>query len=46
MTETLKEIVFSVFKDADVNRIEAHVDPRNVGSGKVLEKSGLTYYRA
>jgi ribosomal-protein-alanine N-acetyltransferase len=43
MTETLKEIVFYLFKYVDVNRIEAHIDPRNVGSGKVLEKSGLTY---
>jgi ribosomal-protein-alanine N-acetyltransferase len=30
------------FKDLDVERIEAYVDPDNIGSQRVLEKNGFT----
>lgn len=43
MTETLGKITDFLFTQVGVNRVEAHVDPRNDGSGRVLEKSGFTY---
>ncbi len=32
-----------LFSKVSANRIEAHVDPRNEGSGAVLVKSGFRY---
>lgn len=43
MTEAVKEVVDFLFTKVGVNRIEAHADPRNTGSGSVLLKSGFSY---
>jgi RimJ/RimL family protein N-acetyltransferase len=40
-TEALRAIIQYGFDTLDLNRIEADIDPRNVGSGRVLEKVGF-----
>lgn len=42
-SEALKRLVQFFFEEVKVNRIESRFDPRNAGSGKVMEKSGLKY---
>lgn len=42
-TEAVRAVVDFLFSEVAVNRIEAHVDPRNQGSGSVLLKAGFTY---
>jgi len=41
-TEAVRLAVQSGFKDLEVERIEAFVDPENKGSQRVLEKNGFT----
>lgn len=42
-TEAVQTVVYFLFSKVDVNRIEAHIDPRNEGSGSVLIKSNFKY---
>jgi RimJ/RimL family protein N-acetyltransferase len=41
-TQAIKLAIEAGFKDLDVERIEAFVDPGNIGSKRVLEKNGFT----
>lgn len=41
-TKAIKLAIESGFNDLDVERIEAYVDPSNIGSQRVLEKNGFT----
>ncbi|GIP31686.1 GNAT family N-acetyltransferase [Paenibacillus sp. J2TS4] len=41
MTEVLKAVLDYGFKELELNRIEAFIDPDNISSRKLLEKSGL-----
>lgn len=41
MSEALKELLRFGFEEMGLNRIEAFIDPRNIGSRKALEKIGL-----
>lgn len=43
MSEALKKIIDFLFETTDVNRIEAEHDIKNPGSGRVMEKSGMTF---
>ena len=43
MTEAFKRVIAFLFEEVKANRICAHHDTENVGSGKVMQKSGLTY---
>lgn len=40
-TEAVKLAIKNGFQDLDVKRIEAYIDPSNLGSRKVLEKNGF-----
>ena len=40
-TEALRALVRHGFDALDLNRIEADIDPRNIGSARVLEKLGF-----
>jgi RimJ/RimL family protein N-acetyltransferase len=40
-TEALRTIIRHGFDALDLNRIEADIDPRNIGSARVLEKLGF-----
>ncbi|MCH4171151.1 MAG: GNAT family N-acetyltransferase [Lactobacillus sp.] len=42
-TEAFKEVIAYLFASTDVNRIEAKHDTANTFSGKVMQKSGLTF---
>lgn len=42
-TEAVQTVVDFLFSQISANRIEAHIDPRNEGSGAVLVKSGFRY---
>lgn len=42
VTQAIKLAIETGFKDLDVERIEAYVDPANIGSQRVLEKNGFT----
>jgi len=42
-TEAVQVVVDFLFSQVAANRIEAHIDPRNEGSGAVLVKSGFRY---
>lgn len=42
-TEAVQTVVDFLFSQVSINRIEAHVDPRNIGSGSVLVKSSFRY---
>ncbi|USS90477.1 GNAT family N-acetyltransferase [Fructilactobacillus carniphilus] len=41
--EAVKLVIAYLFQNSDVNRIEIIHDRRNVNSGKVIKKCGLTY---
>jgi len=41
MTEVLTEFIEFGFTDLGIHRIEAHVEPGNIGSEKILEKIGF-----
>lgn len=43
VTETVQSVVNFLFSKVLANRIEAHIDPRNEGSGAVLVKSGFRH---
>ena len=43
MSEALTAVIKFFFEQVGVNRIESQHDPLNVGSGKVMEKCGMTY---
>lgn len=43
MTEALQAVMDFLFDEVGVNRIESRHDPRNPGSGKVMEKCGMKY---
>ena len=43
MTEALCRLVKFLFEEVGANRIESNHDPRNPGSGRVLQKAGMTY---
>jgi RimJ/RimL family protein N-acetyltransferase len=40
-TEALRAVIRHGFDALDLNRIEADIDPRNIGSARVLEKLGF-----
>lgn len=42
-SEALAALIPFFFEEVGVNRIESRHDPRNPGSGKVMEKCGLIY---
>ncbi len=42
-SEALTRLVKFFFEEVGVNRIESRHDPRNLNSGKVMEKAGLKY---
>jgi len=42
-TEAFAEVIRFFFEEVKVNRIESRHDPRNVNSGKVMEKCKLAY---
>lgn len=42
-SEAMKAVMEYLFEEVGVNRIEARHDPRNVNSGKVMEKCGMKY---
>ena len=39
--QAIKLAIETDFKDLDIERIEAYVDPANIGSQRVLEKNGF-----
>lgn len=43
MTEAMRAVIDYLFENVGFNRISARHDPRNVGSGRVMQKSGMTY---
>lgn len=43
MTEALKAVVDYLFEHVGFNRISARHDPQNIGSGRVMQKAGMTY---
>lgn len=42
MTEALRAVLAFLFEEVGMHRVEARHDPRNVGSGRVMEKAGMT----
>ena len=42
MTEALQAAVAYIFRECNINRIEAFVEPLNIASQKTLEKLGFT----
>ena len=43
VSEALKALITFFFEEVGVGRIQARHDPRNVGSGAVMRKCGMTY---
>lgn len=43
MTEALQAVMDFLFEEVGVNRIESRHDPRNPGSGRVMDKCGMQY---
>ena len=43
MTEALRRVIRFFFEEIGVNRVAARHDPRNPGSGRVMQKAGMTY---
>lgn len=43
MSESLTKVIEFLFETTDVNRIDAEHDIENPGSGRVMEKSGMTF---
>ena len=43
MTEAFSSVIAFLFRETDVNRVEARHDPRNPASGRVMQKCGMTY---
>ena len=42
MSESLEMIMDFIFRETDINRIEAYVEPMNTASLKLLESLGFT----
>jgi len=42
-SEALTRLLQFFFEGVGLNRVESRFDPRNLGSGKVMEKAGLQY---
>ncbi|MCR2022236.1 GNAT family N-acetyltransferase, partial [Blautia pseudococcoides] len=42
-SEALKEVIRYFMEEVQVNRVESRHDPRNVNSGKVMQKCGMKY---
>lgn len=43
MTEALETVMRFFFEEVGVNRIESRHDPRNLASGKVMQKAGMQF---
>ena len=43
MTEALSAVIGFFFDEVGINRVEAEHDPNNPASGRVMEKSGMTF---
>jgi len=43
MTEALRALIQFFFEQVGAKRVEALHDPRNPGSGRVMQKAGMTY---
>ncbi|MCL2300955.1 MAG: GNAT family N-acetyltransferase [Firmicutes bacterium] len=43
MTEALRGVIQFLFGQVGMNRVEAFHDPRNPGSGRVMQKAGMIY---
>ena len=43
MTEALSAVIAFFFDEVGINRVEAEHDPNNPASGRVMEKSGMTF---
>lgn len=43
MTEALKAVIDFLFSKVHVNRIDSRHDPKNISSGRVMQKCGLKY---
>jgi ribosomal-protein-alanine N-acetyltransferase len=43
MTEALRGVIKFFFEEVGMNRVEAWHDPRNPGSGRVMQKAGMVY---
>jgi len=43
MTEALRAVIKFFFEEVGMNRVEARHDPRNPGSGRVMQKAGMLY---
>ena len=43
VTEAFQRVIVFLFTEVGVNRIDSRHDPRNPGSGKVMQKCGLQY---
>ena len=43
MTEALSSVIDFFFNEVGINRVEAEHDPNNPASGRVMEKSGMTF---
>jgi len=41
-TQAIKLAIETSFEDLDIERIEAYIDPANIGSQRVLEKNGFS----
>ena len=42
-TEAVQVVIKYAFEELGLNRIEARCDPENIGSARVMEKSGMTF---
>jgi len=43
MTEALRAVIDHMFAAVEAERVEARFDPRNIGSGRVMEKAGMKF---
>lgn len=43
MTEALEAVIQYLFEEVGMNRIDSRHDPRNPGSGRVMEKAGMLF---
>ena len=43
MSEALRAVIRFFFEECGMNRVEAQHDPRNPGSGRVMQKAGMIY---
>ncbi len=43
MSEALECLVEFFFNEVKVNRVESRHDPKNIGSGKVMQNCGMLY---